>query len=74
MEVIMLDLKGLKCPQPSMKVAAALVKLKAGDVIEATADCDTFEDDLKSVCKRWNALILSVKQSGAAKTIQVKRQ
>lgn len=72
MATVSLDLKGLKCPQPSMKVASAIMAAKPGDIIEGTADCSTFEDDVRGVCKRWNKVLLAVRTVGpGVKTIQI---
>ena len=72
MATIALDLKGLKCPQPSMKVASAIMGAKPGDIIEGTADCATFEDDVRGVCKRWNKVLLAVRTTGPGiKMIQI---
>ena len=44
------DLTGLRCPQPRMKITIASMNLKAGDILEAVADCHTFEADMRSWC------------------------
>jgi len=66
-----LNLTGLKCPQPAMKIASIIMSLKPGDMIEADADCSTFEDDIRGVCARWKKTILSVKVSGSVKTVMI---
>lgn len=67
-----LDLTGLKCPQPSMKIASVIMSLKPGDIIEADADCDTFESDVRGVCARWKKVILGVKmKTKTVKTIMI---
>ena len=38
-----LDARGLKCPQPTLKITAMAVRMKPGDILEAVADCPTFE-------------------------------
>jgi tRNA 2-thiouridine synthesizing protein A len=67
MATVKMDLTGLKCPQPAMKVASQMMSLKPGDVIEAVADCDTFENDVRGVCKRWNKVLLAVRDIGGGK-------
>ncbi len=67
MATVQMDLTGLKCPQPAMKVASQMMNLKPGDVIEAIADCDTFEADIRGVCKRWNKVLLAIKDIGGGK-------
>ncbi len=66
-----LILTGLKCPQPAMKIASIIMSLKPGDMIEADADCSTFEADIRGVCARWKKTILSVKVSGSVKTVMI---
>ena len=56
-----MDLTGLKCPQPAMKIASIIMSMKPGDIIEADADCDTFEADVRGVCARWKKTILGFK-------------
>jgi TusA-related sulfurtransferase len=67
-----LDCKGLRCPQPVMKMTAALVDLKAGDVLEVVADCTTFEDDVRKWTERLKKTLVWVKDEGnGVKRIQV---
>ena len=67
MATVQMDLTGLKCPQPAMKVASQMMNLKPGDIIEAVADCDSFENDIRGVCKRWNKVLLAIKDIGDGK-------
>jgi TusA-related sulfurtransferase len=55
-----------------MKIASLILALKPGDIIEADADCDTFESDVRGVCTRWKKVILGVKmKSKTVKTIMI---
>ena len=47
-----IDARGLKCPQPILKITASAIKMKAGDIIEIIADCSTFENDVRDWCQR----------------------
>jgi tRNA 2-thiouridine synthesizing protein A len=67
MATVKMDLTGLKCPQPAMKMASQMIVLKPGDVIEAIADCDTFENDVRGVCKRRNSTLLAIRDLGGGK-------
>ena len=67
MATVKMDLTGLKCPQPAMKMAAQMMALKPGDVIEAIADCETFENDVRGVCKRRNTVLLAIRDVGGGK-------
>jgi tRNA 2-thiouridine synthesizing protein A len=71
MAVTVLDARGLKCPQPTLKITVLSVKMKPGDVLEVVADCPTFEKDLRSWCSRAKKTLLWLKEEGAAKRAQV---
>ncbi|MFH1415187.1 MAG: sulfurtransferase TusA family protein [Elusimicrobiota bacterium] len=72
MAVVVLDAKGLKCPQPVLKVAAKTVDMSAGDVLEVLGDCPTFENDIKAWCDRMKRPLLWVKEEkGGGKRIQI---
>ena len=66
------DLRGLKCPMPTMKVAVAATRMQPGDILEALADCPTFEKDLREWATRSKKTILWIKQEGTAKRTQIK--
>ncbi|MEO5333457.1 MAG: sulfurtransferase TusA family protein [Magnetococcus sp. YQC-5] len=73
MAMITLDAKGLKCPQPQLKMTIQITKMKPGDIIEVTADCDTFEDDVRKWCGRNNKTLLWMKNlGGMVKQCQVR--
>jgi tRNA 2-thiouridine synthesizing protein A len=68
-----LDCIGLKCPHPTLQVALLAVRLKPGDIIDVTADCATFEKDLKDWAARTKKTILWVKAlDGPKKQAQIK--
>lgn len=71
MAVQTLDARGLKCPQPTLKVTVMAVKMKPGDVLEVVADCPTFEKDVRDWCTRSKKTLLWFKQEGAAKKCQI---
>jgi len=72
MAIKTLDCKGMRCPQPVLKMSATLMELKEGDTLEVVADCATFEDDVKKWCSRLNKTLVYVKDEGAgAKRVQV---
>jgi TusA-related sulfurtransferase len=41
-----IDARGLKCPQPQLKVFTEVRTMNKGDIIEVVADCSTFEPDI----------------------------
>jgi tRNA 2-thiouridine synthesizing protein A len=67
-----LDAKGLKCPQPTLKVTVMATKMKPGDILEVAADCPSFEKDLREWCTRSKKVLLWIKDEGAgAKRAQI---
>ena len=68
-----LDAKGLKCPQPALKVHLLSMKMKAGEVLEVAADCDTFEKDMRDFCTRTKKVLLWIKDdAGGGKRCQIR--
>jgi len=62
-----LEAIGLKCPQPTLKITVQATKMKPGDVLEVTADCPTFEKDVRDWCTRSKKVLLFVRDEGAGK-------
>jgi len=71
MAKIVLDAKGLRCPQPILQITTKLPEIKKGDIMEVTADCPTFEEDVKKWCQRMKKPLLAITGSGAVKTAQI---
>ena len=71
MAVSVLDARGLKCPQPTLKITVLSVKMKQGDVLEVVADCPTFEKDVRDWCSRSRKTLLWIKPDGDAKRVQI---
>ncbi|MBF0473422.1 MAG: sulfurtransferase TusA family protein [Nitrospirae bacterium] len=66
-----LDLKGLTCPQPTLKMTIESSKMKKGDVLEVMADCHSFADDVKNWCERRKKVLLWIRDEGSYKRCQV---
>ena len=66
-----LDTKGMRCPQPVLKVAALMPHMKAGYILEVIGDCETFEEDLRKWCTRMQKTLLAVNTDGSATVIQI---
>ena len=66
-----IDAKGLRCPQPVLKIAARMPEMKAGDILVIEADCPTFEEDVRKWCDRMKKTLLAVNTTGSAKTIRI---
>lgn len=71
MATIKMDTKGMRCPQPVLKVAAKMPEIQSGDILEVTGDCPTFEEDMRTWCERMKKTLLAVTTDGQAKTAQI---
>ncbi len=69
MAIVKIDAIGLSCPQPVLKIAAKAPELKAGDIVEITGDCPTFEKDIRTWCERVGKTFLSVEDLGESKKL-----
>ncbi len=68
----MLDMLGMKCPQPVLKIAAKAPEMARGDILEVRGDCPTFERDIRVWCQRLSKVFLSLKDEGnGRKRIQI---
>ena len=66
-----IDARGLKCPQPILKITATAIKMKAGDTMEILADRSTFENDLRDWCQMSKKMLMWVKEEAGAKKAQI---
>lgn len=71
MAKVTLNFSGLKCPLPALKMSQEATKLAKGDILEALADCTTFETDVRNWCMRTKHTLLWIRPEGAAKRVQV---
>jgi len=53
-----LDAMGLKCPQPILKVASMAPQMQSGDILEVTADCESFPKDVKAWAEKTGKTLL----------------
>lgn len=67
MATLFIDCQGLRCPQPILKIAAKSAEMNPGDTIEASADCPTFERDIRHWCERTKKTLLWIKDEGGGK-------
>ena len=63
-----LNTMGLKCPHPLLKIAVKAAYMKRGEVLEVLGDCPTFEEDIRSYCKRLHKPLLSVRNEEESRT------
>jgi tRNA 2-thiouridine synthesizing protein A len=66
-----LDARGLKCPQPQLKVFMESRSMNKGDILEVVADCPTFDADIRHWCERSKKALLWMRSDGAGKRCQV---
>ncbi len=59
-----LDLRGLKCPQPILKIQSKSSTLPTGTVLKASADCSTFERDLNIWASKTGKHVLECTKTG----------
>ena len=58
MPTLTLDVRGERCPQPTLRLGLECIRHNEGDIIEVLADCPSFEPDLKSWATRTKKQIL----------------
>ncbi|MFP3898879.1 MAG: sulfurtransferase TusA family protein [Dehalococcoidia bacterium] len=68
-----LDYRGLKCPEPVLKLAVfAKQQAQPGDIVEILSDCDTFPQSIEGWCKKsGKTLLLCVDEGGGQFKAQV---
>lgn len=71
MAVVKLDAKGLRCPQPILKIATMIPKLSSGDILEVEADCSTFEGDVRRWCDRMKKSLISAVSNAGVTVVQI---
>jgi tRNA 2-thiouridine synthesizing protein A len=64
MAEVEMDLKGLKCPQPILKIQSKAATLSPGTIIKAVADCSSFERDLNVWASKMGKTILECVKKG----------
>ena len=59
-----LDCRGLKCPQPVLKVAIKANSIPPGTTLEVYADCHTFPSDIQKWCMDTGRVLISCVNQG----------
>jgi len=62
-----MDVLGLKCPQPVLKLATMAKEIPAGDTVEVLADCASFPKDVETWCNKTNKTLLFCVDEGGGK-------
>ena len=71
MAVVTIDAKGLKCPQPVLRIAAKSPDMAPGDVMEILADCPTFEKDVQAWCDRMKKVLMWIRSENGVYRAQI---
>jgi TusA-related sulfurtransferase len=66
-----LDCKGMKCPQPVLKVAIKAKTFPAGETLIVHADCSTFPSDVEKWCKDNGKVLISCLDNGGSFTATI---
>jgi len=64
MATVKLDVLGLRCPQPIQAIITNMHQTSPGDVLEVTADCPTFEEDVTKWAERAGKTLLAINRNG----------
>lgn len=67
MAVEIMDMVGMKCPQPVLKIAVKATEMNPEDILEVVGDCPTFERDVRVWCQRLKKTFLSIQDEGCGK-------
>jgi NADPH-dependent 2,4-dienoyl-CoA reductase/sulfur reductase-like enzyme/peroxiredoxin family protein/rhodanese-related sulfurtransferase/TusA-related sulfurtransferase len=70
---ITLDLTGLSCPGPLMKLSRALPKIEEGTVIEASASDPGFYNDCEAWCRQTGCTLLKRERSQGRVTAWIRK-
>lgn len=70
---VLLDCKGMKCPQPTLKTAIKANTLPAGTTLEVHADCPSFPSDVEKWARDSGKVLVSIVDQGTHRvaTIQL---
>lgn len=66
-----LDARGLRCPQPIQAIITCMHETSPGDILEVSADCPTFEDDVRRWATRGGKVLLAITRSGDSLVAQI---
>jgi TusA-related sulfurtransferase len=59
-----LNCRGMKCPQPVLKVAIRSATLAPGSTLEVHADCASFPQDIQKWCNDTGRVLVSCVDRG----------
>jgi tRNA 2-thiouridine synthesizing protein A len=66
MATVEIDARGLKCPIPVLKMTNLVMakKINVGDTMVVTADCPTFEKDVRQWCQTMKKTLIVLRDEG----------
>ncbi len=68
-----LDLTGLKCPVPVLKISRKYKEIKVGDIINVKCDDPKSENDINELCKSINIKLIEKKQDKNCLSFKLKK-
>ena len=71
MATVVLNCEGLRCPQPVLRVATKVPEMKPGDLLEVTADCSSFPQDIKTWADKTKKTLLFCRNEGGKFKAQI---
>jgi len=66
-----LDTCGMRCPQPIQAIITHMHETSPGDVLEVSADCPTFTDDVTKWSQRAGKTLLAITKDGDTVVAQI---
>jgi len=66
-----IDATSLRCPHPVLVLGNQTADTPPGTIVEITADCPSFELDVRAFCTRRGKTVLSVKGTPRRLTVQI---
>lgn len=73
-ETTTLDLTGMKCPVPIVRLNTEVRQVDIGMQLEALSDDPAFELDVKAWCRRTGHELLSMDCSGSVTKVCIRRR
>ncbi|OQX71051.1 MAG: SirA-like protein [Candidatus Cloacimonas sp. 4484_275] len=65
--MVELNLLGLKCPEPVLKIASKVKEIPDGEMLDVIADCPSFPKDIEAWCERTGKTLLFCMDEGDGK-------
>lgn len=71
---VQLDARGLKCPTPTLMMTNSIMKkeVQPGDTLSVTADCPTFEADVRNWCNTMKKVLILYKEEQGFKRAEIR--